>query len=223
MCGRYNIVTDADALLEAFKILNDIDAGEPIVCFNIAPTQYVPVITKASGGRQLSRMRWGLIPDWNKDPSPKFTPHNARSETIWAKAFFKHLLNSKRCLIPASGFYEWQKSPNGKIPYNIRFKNKDLFAFAGLWDNWESPTGNLNSCTILTTEANTLMRPIHNRMPVILSPEDQQQWLDCDAFEKNEINSFLKPYNPDEMEAYVISSQVNNARNNSAELINKVS
>ncbi len=222
MCGRYNIITDADALLDAFRILNDLDPDESVTSFNIAPSQRVPVITESENGRQLSRMRWGMIPAWNKDSSPKFTPFNARSENIAEKSFFRTPFKRKRCLIPASGFYEWQKNETGKVPFHIRLKNKEPFTFAGLWDEWQSPNGKLHSCTIITTAANKLMQPIHQRMPVILSAEQHTQWLNCNAFDKEQLQSFLKPYNPDEMEAYIISNRVNNARNNSEDLITPI-
>jgi putative SOS response-associated peptidase YedK len=219
MCGRYNIITDAQALMDAFDILYNTEPEEAVTSFNIAPTQRVPVITDTPDGRKLSRMRWGLIPNWNKDTSPKFTPFNAKAETIAEKPFFRGPFKSKRCLVPASGFYEWQKQESGKTPYHVRLKNQDLFAFAGLWDCWESPTGEINSCTILTTDANQLIQGIHSRMPVILAADNYQKWLDCTQFNKQRLLSLLEPYASDNMEAYVISDRVNNARNNSSDLI----
>ena len=170
MCGRFTFI-DIEDIRERFKT-------EPINLkpnYNVAPTQNVPVILN----HQLSMFRWGLIPSWAKDPSIGHKMINARAETVDEKPSFKHSLQRKRCLIVADGFYEWKKEGATKRPHRITLKNKELFGFAGLWDTWKSPLGEIiNSCTIITTTHNELMAEIHDRMPVILSRDSERVWLD---------------------------------------------
>src|SRR5439155_2817146 len=180
--------------------------------YNIAPSQPIAVVAN-SGNNQIEFFRWGLVPSWAKDPSIGNRMINARAETLAEKPMFKTALKRRRCLIPASGFYEWKKSPDGKIktPMYIRMKGGKPFAFAGLWDRWQSPGGEeLLSCTIVTGPPNTLCEEIHNRMPVILSGEDCKSWVKPEEMSAEEAAALLKSYPPEEMEAFPVSRRVNN-------------
>ena len=170
----------------------------PLSVSSTSPTQNVPVILN----HQLSMFRWGLIPYWAKDPSTGHKMINARAETIDEKPSFKHSLQRKRCLIVADGFYEWKKEGPTKRPHRITLKNKELFGFAGLWDTWKSPDGDINSCTIITTTPNELMAGIHNRMPVILSRDAECAWLDQGIAGWEALKSLLIPYPAEYMLAY---------------------
>src|ERR1700676_4923775 len=173
MCGRFFILASPGELADLFQL-----AGVPDLAprYNIAPTQPVAVVRAADQARELVRLRWGLIPSWSKDA--KMAQINARSEPAAGKPMFRTAFRKRRCLIPASGFYEW-KATGGKKkqPFCIRLADDKPFAFAGLWDRWEGPDGPVESCCILTTDANELVRPIHDRMPVILDPRYFDQWL----------------------------------------------
>ncbi len=172
MCGRYTLAVQLDLIADRF-LLKRVDAKETFR-FNIAPTQLAPVIHQTDTGRTLTMMRWGLIPFWAKDESIGNKLINARAETLAEKPSFKRSLERKRCIVPADGFYEWKKSKDGKTktPMRIVVGQGDLFGFAGLWDRWKSPNGeSVESYTIITTEPNKFVSPIHNRMPVILSKD----------------------------------------------------
>lgn len=208
MCGRFTFI-DIEDIRERFN-------AEPIDLkpnYNVAPTQDVPVIING----QLSMFRWGLIPFWAKDPTIGHKMINARAETVDEKPSFKHSLQRKRCLIVADGFYEWRKEGRTKRPYRITLKNKELFGFAGLWDTWKSPTGDINSCTIITTTPNELMVSIHDRMPVILSRDSERVWLDQSIVDAGYLKSLLVPYPAEAMIAYAVSSYVNSVKNNGPE------
>ena len=211
MCGRFSII-DIEDIRERFKT-KPIDLKTN---YNVAPTQDVPVIT----GNQLSLFRWGLIPFWAKDPTIGNKLINARAETVDEKPSFKHSLQRKRCLIIADGFYEWKKEGSTKRPHRITLKNKELFGFAGLWDTWRSPAGDIiNTCSIITTTPNDLMAPIHNRMPVILSRDSERVWLDQSIVESPILKSLLVPYPSDQMIAYEVSTLVNSPKNNVPECL----
>jgi putative SOS response-associated peptidase YedK len=167
MCGRFALFASGEEVAQRFQ-LSETPLFDPR--YNIAPTQTVPAVRAGDGGRYLSLLRWGLIPSWSSDPKIAYKLTNARSETAASKPSFRSAFKQRRCLIPASAFYEWQKvSAKIKQPYCIRPRDGGLFAFAGLWERWNDPAGEtVESCTILTTEANELMRPLHDRMPVIL-------------------------------------------------------
>lgn len=199
--------------------LFDLNPVEPR--YNIAPTQTIVGITD-EGERQARAFRWGLIPFWAKDATIGSKMINARSETVAEKPSFRHALAKRRCLIPADGFYEWQKGPGGKTPTYVRFRDGRLFAFAGLWETWTPPEGSaVATCTVLTTEPNELMAPIHNRMPVILEPADESTWLDPDTPPARRIE-LLKPFAPEEMEAFPVSRRVNSPAVDDASLIEPV-
>jgi len=183
--------------------------------FNIAPSQPAPVVRLApqqpEPQRQLVWLRWGLIPGWAKDPAVGNRMINARSETVAEKPAYRAALRRRRCLVAADGFYEWQRTGGRKQPYLIRMHDESPFAFAGLWEAWEGAEGAcVESCTLLTTEPNELMRPIHNRMPVILAPEHYRRWLDPAVQQPELLLPLLRPYPGDQLRADPVSTFVNN-------------
>lgn len=218
MCGRYSLVPQAN-FAERFNIANltlDLEAR-----YNIAPTQSSPVITRNSPNR-AEEMRWGLVPSWAKDVSIGNKMINARAETVAEKPSFRKALAARRCLVPASGFYEWQRTPGGKIPHYIFLPDSEYFAFAGLYETWKDHEGNLlKTYTIITTTPNELMAQIHNRMPVILHPDDEDRWLDHDT-ELDEVLSLLKPFPAELMDAYVVSTAVNSPFHEGPSLIEAI-
>ena len=220
MCGRFTLSQSINAIASAFNIAQ-IPPLEPR--YNIAPTQLIPSILSALGGeKQLQMLRWGLIPSWAKDAKISAKLINARAETVSEKPSFKAAFKRRRCLIIADGFYEWQRQENKKQPYYFRLQNLQLFAFAGLWEQWKSPDEDIiSSCTILTTEANDLLRPIHDRMPVILESKDYELWLDSEA-QQPQLQQLLRPYQADLMTSYSVSTKVNNPKNNTPECINSL-
>jgi len=208
MCGRFSLTSNEAELNLRFELEGGTAPYVPR--YNGAPTQMLAVIT-SENPHKLSYLRWGLIPPWAKDISIGNKMINARAETITEKASFRTTLFSKRCLVPADGFYEWQQN-EGKQPFRIFVKNNPIFSMAGLWERWKSPEGQtIESFNIITTEANSFMKPIHNRMPVILKEEDEKTWLG--SMDSTEILSLLKPYSSEEMDAYPVSKLVNSPRN----------
>ena len=215
MCGRYSLAADQMALSLAFPDFHIPDAFPKR--YNIAPTQYVPAVLNTKN-LSVDLLYWGLIPSWAKDPAIGNKLINARSETLTEKPSFKNAFRRRRCLLLADGFYEWRRLPDGKtkIPTRITLQNRAPFALAGLWEQWSHPGGSeIWSCTILTTEPNELMAPIHNRMPVILHPEDYSLWLDPRERSAADLMPLLGPYEAAAMTAYTVSTTVNNAANDS--------
>jgi putative SOS response-associated peptidase YedK len=209
MCGRFTLTADPNDLREAFPWLNI--PQNPTPRYNVAPTQPVAVIPN-DGKQTLDYYNWGLVPFWAKDPSIGSRMINARSETLMEKPSFKSAFKRKRCLIPATGFYEWKavEGQKTKTPMYIQLKTGKPFAFAGLWDRWESTEGStILSCTIITTRPNELVGQIHNRMPVILHPENYNLWLETGEPPLEKLNQLLQPYPEAEMKAYEISRLVN--------------
>ncbi|MCA9067573.1 MAG: SOS response-associated peptidase, partial [Planctomycetaceae bacterium] len=192
--------------------------------YNIAPTQDIAVVRLDQGHkhRELSLLRWGLIPSWAKDPKIGNRMINARAETLAEKPSFRVAFRKRRCLVLADGFFEWQKVEGAKRPHFIHRQDDAPFAFAGLWDHWQQDGKEIQSCTIITTTANSLMEPLHNRMPVILSEETFPIWLDPEFQNRNALQDLLRPCNADLLEAYPVSTQVNNARNDVPECVNRV-
>ncbi len=211
MCGRYTLKTPINVLAEGFEIEEYPSSIVPN--YNTAPTQEVAAVVEEDEKRKLKMFRWGLIPSWAKDAAIGNKMINARSETVSEKPSFRSAFKKRRCLILADGFYEWQKSDNGKQPFYIKMADGSPFAFAGLWEIWKGAE-EIRSCTVITTEANDLMNEIHHRMPVILHPEEYDLWLDPDFDEKEPLTSLLKPYPADAMEAYPVSRRVNKPSNN---------
>lgn len=189
--------------------------------YNIAPTQQIAIIREDVNHRnRLDFVHWGLIPSWAKDKSVGNHMINARAETVHEKPAFRHAIRCRRCLIPASAFYEWRKESGIKIPLYIRLKDGSPMVFAGVWETWKSPEGeNLESCTILTTTANKLIEPIHDRMPVILHPQEYGHWLDREMTDPTKLQRLYQPYPAETMEAIEVSTAVNNPRNDSPDLV----
>jgi putative SOS response-associated peptidase YedK len=219
MCGRFLLAVNPADIQDAFP--NFIFHNQIEQRFNIAPSQPVLVIPNNSS-LEADHFLWGLIPAWAKDPSIGSRMINARAETLAEKPSFRGPFKYHRCLILANGFYEWQEKSGSKnkIPYFIRLKNGKPFAFAGLWDEWHSPDGSqIKSCSIITTNPNSLIEPIHNRMPVILPPATYSDWLDPSPRSSNTLQVLLSPYPAEEMIASPVSSYVNNPANNGSKCI----
>jgi putative SOS response-associated peptidase YedK len=218
MCGRYRLSRRKQLVEEYFDTRSDGSEWTPR--YNIAPTQPVPVIRQnpKEPHREFTLMRWGLIPSWAKDPSIAAQMINARSETAASKPTFCDPLTSRRCLIPADGFYEWQRSGKGKQPYCFEINDGELFAFAGLWDRWKDPSGQwVKSCSILTTTPNAVTSPIHDRMPVILDRGDYDVWLDPGMTNVEAVSEMLKPYDARVMCSFPVSGRVNHVADDDAE------
>ena len=213
MCGRFTLTHPDQDLALQFD-LPEIPDLQPR--YNIAPTQPVAAVRVApeSAVRELALLHWGLIPFWAKDPKIGSRMINARSETAAEKPAFRAAFRRRRCLVVADGFYEWQKLNGGKQPFYIRLHDGKPFAFAGLWEHWEGPDGAvIESCTLLTTEPNDVIRPLHNRMPVILQARDYDLWLDAEVQQAEQLQPLLGPYLPGDMEAYPVSRWVNSPPN----------
>jgi putative SOS response-associated peptidase YedK len=218
MCGRFTLEKSIGNLGSLFHVRG---VAELPARYNIAPTQPILAIRQAEAAeeRELVLMRWGLIPGWAKEPAALPLLINARSETAAAKPAFRAALRRRRCLVPADGFYEWQRTGSRKQPYHMRRRDGDPFALAGLWERWEGPDGAIDSCALLTTDSNELMRPIHDRMPVILDPEVFDLWLDPSMQDVERVQGFLRPYPAEAMMAYPVSPMVNNARNDNPQCV----
>jgi putative SOS response-associated peptidase YedK len=217
MCGRFTLAVPGEQVAAQFQLST---TPELAARYNIAPTQQVAAVHAGDAGRELALFRWGLVPTWAKDPSVGARMINARSETAAEKPSFRSALRQRRCLIPADGFYEWQAAAGGKQPFYIRLTDGGLFAMAGLYEHWKTPEGGwLHSCTILTTEANELMRPLHDRMPVILAPEQYDMWLDPGLRDPGPLQELLAPYPAEGMVASPVSKAVNRASNEGPELL----
>ena len=225
MCGRYTQARPWSELVELYNLADSITPLNVEARYNIAPTQDVPVVRRQTDSEdgELVMFRWGLIPSWAKEISIGAKMINARAETVHEKPSFRSAFRQRRCLIAADGFYEWQKHPQGpKQPYFITVANDRAFAFAGLWESWKAPDGsNVETCTIITTEANDLLRTIHGRMPVILTPEAFDPWLDTTR-PQDAARALLKPFEG-EMVAYPVSQHVNNVRNDDPSCIERLS
>ncbi len=220
MCGRYTQTANPEALMFRFGFSMQDVALKPR--YNLAPGQLAPVVVNEDT-KTLVMMQWGLVPSWAKEPSIGYKMINARSETLAEKTSFKRLLPSRRCLILADGFYEWAKLKKGKAPMRFFLKGGEPFAFAGLWDRWKKPDGNeLRTYTIITTQANELLKPVHDRMPVILNREDEDKWLDPEWKDAQKLGELLKPFAADQMESHYVSLMVNSPKNDLAQCIQPV-
>ncbi|MDX2239904.1 MAG: SOS response-associated peptidase [Leptolyngbyaceae cyanobacterium bins.302] len=220
MCGRYTQTQSAQAIAGAFQ-LSTAPPAPPR--YNIAPTQLVGAVvqTQRQPERQFRVLRWGLVPSWAKDPAVGNRLINARSETVAEKPSFRSALRYRRCLLVADGFYEWQREGRKKQPYYFQLEDHQPFGFAGLWEQWESQTTGevLETCTILTTAANEMLRPIHDRMPVILHPDEYDRWLDPELNQSTQILPLLQPYPAAAMTSYPVSPLVNKATSDRPECI----
>jgi putative SOS response-associated peptidase YedK len=217
MCGRFTLITNLGAIAKRFGVSRFLEEVGPR--YNAAPTQTV-IVVNDDGARRLTQMRWGLIPSWAKDPAIGNRMINARAETAATKPAFRVALRKRRCLIPGDGFYEWKPTGRRKQPVYIALKSREPFGFAGLWESWTSPKGEeIRSCTIITTEANELLKPIHDRMPVILTRDAEAVWLDPTTEDAAKLLSLLKPYPEEGMEVYPVSRLVNSPENDSPDCI----
>ena len=210
MCGRFSLRVEMDELLAYYRLVQPELELTPR--YNIAPGLMIPAIIEAHNERKLGYLRWGLVPSWAKDDKVGYMMINARADSLTAKPAFRKLISSKRCIIPADGYYEWRKAD--KQPFRITMESRSLFSMAALYDTWVAPSGEkLSTCTIITTEANEGIRPIHERMPAIIPPDHIDAWLSRDQSNPSELLPLLKP--TEGMFAYPVSPIVGNARNDS--------
>lgn len=219
MCGRYSLRSSIEEIAAALGVKN-VAVEELPPRFNIAPTQAVAVVRERGGERELQMLKWGLVPSWAKDVSIGSRLINARAETVTEKPSFRDAFKHRRLLIPSDGFYEWRREGARKQPFYFRMKDERPFAFAGLWERWQGEAGEtLETCTILTTEANDILRPVHDRMPVIIAPGDYQLWLDTEMVTTGKLMPLLRPYPAQEMTAHPVGLGVNNPRSDNADLV----
>jgi putative SOS response-associated peptidase YedK len=208
MCGRYTMHHSPQQVEMRFGIIEA--RATPTERYNIAPMQTVPIVVEGDGARFLDNMQWGLIPSWAKEPGIGNKMINARAETLAEKPAFRVALSRRRCIIPADGFYEWKTEDGARQPMHIRRKDGELFGFAGLWEEWKQPDGTpLRTCTIITTSPNSVLEPIHDRMPAMLLPEDEEAWLNVALNKPVDVVGLLHPYPAELMEAYAVDKRVN--------------
>ncbi|MDQ1593271.1 MAG: hypothetical protein QOG71_3898 [Pyrinomonadaceae bacterium] len=220
MCGRFALKTPAKKLAAAFQV-EEVPAVE--ARYNIAPTQEILAVQQGLDGREAKWLKWGLVPSWAKDAAMGARLINARSETVTEKPSFREAFKKRRCVIPADGFYEWQRVGGKRLPFFFQMRDERLFGFAGLWERWQGAGQELiESCTILTTEANEVLRPVHDRMPVILHPDDYELWLEVDERKVGLVKELLQPYPAEEMRAHRVSAEANSIRNQGGGLIKEV-
>lgn len=223
MCGRYTITIALEELLARYDADNAVAEGyQPR--YNVAPGQFVPAVVAGAERNRLGMLKWGLVPPWADDPKIGYRMINARAETLASRPAYREAYRGKRCLIPADGFYEWQRGEDGtKRPFRITLRGGDLFSLAGLYETWTAPDGSkLHTCAVLTTEPNRLMADIHDRMPVILRREDEALWLDRRVRDTPRLDKLLAPYPAEEMEAYEVGRAVGNAANDSPACIERI-
>lgn len=220
MCGRYTLRTPKDRIKREFQLQE-----EPSVeaRFNIAPTQNILAVRQGADGREATELKWGLIPSWAKDAAMGARLINARSETVTEKPSFREAFKRRRCIIPADGIYEWRRDEGRKQPFFFRMRDDRVFGFAGLWDRWRDEEGEIiESCTILTTEANEVFRTVHDRMPVILHPDAYDEWLGDDVRGVEALKELLHPYPSSEMVAYPVSTRVNSPQTQGEDFIRQL-
>lgn len=219
MCGRFTLFDSSTSVAQGFG-LTEVPSLSPR--YNIAPSQEIAAVRIPPGGRarEFVLLRWGLVPSWAKDSSLGSRMINARAETAAEKPAFRSAIRRRRCLVPASGFYEWKRENGRKQPYFILLRAGKLFAFAGLWESWIDPAGSaVETCALLTTAPNDLLRPIHDRMPVIVSPRDYDLWLSPEMVDVKDISVLFRPYPAGEMETFPVGTAVNNPKTDSPALI----
>jgi putative SOS response-associated peptidase YedK len=212
MCGRYTLLADELHVKETFHIMRPIKNYE--TSYNIAPGQNVLAVIHDGKEKRAGYLQWGLVPFWAKDKKVGYKMINARSETAHVKPSFRHLMSRKRCLIVADSFYEWEQKNGSKQPKRIHLEDRDLFAFAGLWDKWTDGEEVLFTCAILTRESNPFMANIHHRMPIILPKDKEEEWIQPRQLTPNTAKKLLDSINPEKMTAYNVGTHVNAAKNN---------
>lgn len=223
MCGRFSLYTDLEQIKEQFDVQVGISEEDYSPSYNIAPSQSILAIINDGANNRMGHLKWGLIPSWSNDEKIGYKMINARSETVDEKPSYRNAFIQRRCILPMNSFYEWIAKEKEKIPMLIKMKNNELFAVAGIWETWKKENGEtINSCTILTTEANALVKTIHDRMPVILPPERMQNWLDPSLRDKDSLKAMLSPFESTLMEAYPVSKEVNTPKNNYVGLLNSL-
>ncbi|MFT4412400.1 SOS response-associated peptidase [Fredinandcohnia humi] len=224
MCGRFTLFAEYDDIIERFSIEAAIEKGLYIPSYNIAPSHSVLSVINDGSKNRLGFLRWGLIPSWAKDEKIGYKMINARAETLSEKSSFRNAYKHRRCLVLADSFYEWKRGEDKtKTPMRIKLKTNEIFAMAGIWERWTSPTGDpIYSCSVITTEPNELMEEIHDRMPVILQKEDEHIWLNPSITKTSELSNLLRPLPAHLLDAYEVSSFVNSPRNNSPNLIQQI-
>lgn len=220
MCGRYTLLADELKIRQRFDIPYEIDNYHPN--YNIAPSQQVLAIIHDGKKRRAGFLKWGLVPSWAKEEKIGNKMINARSETAHVKPSFRNLMARKRCLVIADSFYEWQKTEDGKIPKRIQLENRELFAFAGLWDKWQNGDKTLFTCTLLTKDSNTFMKNIHHRMPIILPKDKEDIWIRPSFANAKEAHQFLNDIKMEPLSAYSVSDFVNNVKNNDVQCIEPI-
>ncbi|MBM7662047.1 putative SOS response-associated peptidase YedK [Bacillus mesophilus] len=223
MCGRFTLFADLNEIVERFVINVGIQEENYSKSYNIAPSHSVLSVINDGTNNRLGYLRWGLLPPWASDEKIGYKLINARAETLSEKPSFRMAYQRKRCLVPANSFFEWKKTDHTKTPLCIKLKCSGLFAMAGLWESWRSPLGKIiHTCTIITTTPNHLVKDIHDRMPVILNPDDESKWLDPAVKDVNDLNGLLKPFPAELMDAYEVSSLVNSPKNNNHNVIQEI-
>lgn len=212
MCGRFTLAVEPDLLMDRYGLEEIPFPYQPR--YNIAPGQMVPVVLAEEGRKRIGQLRWGLIPAWAKEEKTGFKMINAKAETLHEKPSFCLLLQRKRCIIPADGFFEWKQTDKGKQPMRIKMKDNEIFSLAGLYDTWVAPSGaKIHSCTIITVAPNRLVAEIHDRMPAILRREDEAVWLNRTIQDIPLLQTLLHSYEAEEMTAYPVHAMVGNVRN----------
>jgi putative SOS response-associated peptidase YedK len=224
MCGRFTLTATFEEIIDRFDIQAFIEQENYEPSFNIAPSQAVLAVINDGESNRMGFLKWGLVPPWAKDAAIGNKMINARAETLSEKPSFRTAFKKKRCLVIADSFYEWKRHEDkSKTPMRIKLKSDALFAMAGIWEAWKSPEGKtLYTCSVITTGPNELMKDIHDRMPVILKPNDEKKWLDPSISNTSDLNKLLVPFDENLMETYEVSSLVNSPKNNSVELIQKI-
>ncbi len=221
MCGRFTYRLTWAQIVDLYRLT---DKAEPLFSlaprYNVAPSQRVPIIRERDGRREAALLRWGLIPSWAKDAAISYKTINARAETIATVPFFRAAFKARRCIIPASGFYEWQKTGTRKQPYLIEAEDESPLSFAGLWERWDHGPEPLETFTIITTTPNELLAPIHDRMPVILDPADFDAWLTPGP--SPIAQAILRPYPAERLRAFPISTRVNSTKNDDPAIIEPI-
>ena len=221
MCGRYTLTSAPEAIRALFGYAEQPNFPPR---YNIAPTQPIAIVRLVDGKRQFALVRWGLLPSWVKDPKAFSLVINARGEGVLDKPAFRAAMKRRRCLIPADGFYEWQKAGERKRPFFVHAKDGKPLAFAGLWESWQGPNGEeMETAAIVTTRANKALLPIHERMPVIVPPEAFDLWLDATNVDAETAAALIAPSNEDLLDSHEISTAVNRVANDNAMLIEKMS